>query len=140
VAIWVPCPALLVLSLQGHGEGAFAAEVVRAFETLATEGPLHVFADCESLDNYDSQLRTELTGRFLPVRERIATLSVLVKSRFVAMGVTVMNLALGGIVSSATDRANFVTGLDARLFDLRVVGFSSRALELVRFRPAEARS
>jgi hypothetical protein len=76
----------------------------------------------------------------LPVRERIATLSVLVKSRFVAMGVTVMNLALGGIVSSATDRANFVTGLDARLFDLRVVGFSSRALELVRFRPAEARS
>lgn len=113
--------------------------MARAFDALSPTEPLHVFADCEALGNYDSQLRTELTARFLPVRERIATLSVLVKSRFVAMGVTVMNLALGGIVSSATDRDEFVSALDARLFELRVVGFSSRALELVRFKPLEAR-
>lgn len=130
---------LLVIALHGHGEGGFAAPVLRAFDTLSPEAPLHVFADCESLGNYDSQLRTELTAHLLPMRERIATLSVLVKSRFVAMGVTVMNLALGGIVSSATDRDEFVTALDARLFELRVVGFSSRALESVRFKPLEAR-
>lgn len=137
--MWVPNPVLLVIALHGHGEGSFAAPVVRALEALAPTEPLHIFADCEALGNYDSQLRTELTARLLPLRERVATLSILVKSRFVAMGVTVMNLALGGIVHSATEREGFVAALDQCLFDRRVVGFSSRALELVRFKPLEAR-
>ncbi len=138
MALWVPCPTLLLVSLHGQGEGAFAASILRTFESLAGGEPVHVFADCEALGNYDSQLRTELTAGLLPSRERIATLRILVKSRFVAMGVTVMNLALGGIIESDTERPAFVSALDARLYASRVVGFSSRALELVRFKPAEA--
>lgn len=137
-AIWVPCPTMLVLALKGHGEGAFAAPIGQAFETLSRSEQLCLFLDCEALGNYDSQLRTELTSRFLPERGRIKAFDVLVKSRFVSMGVTVMNLALGGILHSSTERASFVAALDACLYEQRVVGFSSRALELVRFGNIEA--
>lgn len=132
-AVWVPCPTLLVVSLHGHGEAALAAPIIAAFDTLSTTEPVHVFVDCESLSNYESTFRTALTGRLLPDRGRLATLRVLVKSRIVSMGATVMSLALGGILEATTEREPFVAALDSRLFDNRVVGFSSQALSLVRF-------
>jgi hypothetical protein len=133
VALWVPSPALLVISLHGHGEGGFATPIIEAYETLGRAERVHVYADCEALGNYDSPLRTQLTARLLPDRARIGTISCLVKSRFVSMGVTVMNLALGGIVDSTTVRETFITALDACLFEQRVGGFSSNALSAVRF-------
>jgi hypothetical protein len=133
VGVWVPSPALVVIALHGHGEGSFAAPIIAAYESLSPNERIRLYADCEALGNYDSPLRTQLTARFLPDRSRIATLNCLVKSRFVSMGVTVMNLALGGIVDSTTDRAKFIAELDACLFEQRVVGFSSNALSAVRF-------
>jgi len=132
-AVWIPCPTLLVVSLHGHGDAAFAPPIIAAFDTLAASGPVHVFVDCESLGNYDSAFRTALTGRLLPERARLATLRVLVKARIVSMGATVMNLALGGVLEATTEREPFVAALDSCLFDHRVAGFSSKALDLVRF-------
>ncbi len=134
----MPCPNLVVIGLHGHGEGAFADAILAAYESLAPRGPVHLFFDCEALSNYDSQLRTQLTERLLPGRTRIATFSVLVRSRLVSMGVTVMNLALGGIVNATTERDQFISMLDACMFDNRVIGFSSQALALVRFGAVEA--
>jgi len=133
IGLWVPCPQVLVMSLQGYGEAEFAAPTLAAYETLAKTGQIHFFAEAEHLTNYDSRLRTAMTSRFLPDRQRFGSLRVLVKSKIVAMGVSVANLALGGIVDITTDQEAFKQSLDACLFETHVVGFSSNALQALRF-------
>jgi hypothetical protein len=139
IGVWVPHASLLVVALRGHGEAAFAAPIVDAYEQLAKGGPVHLFFDAEDLTNYDSPLRTELTARFFPDRARLASFEVLVRSRLVAMGVSVANLALGGVVKMSADRAHFKARLDACVFENRIVGFSSNVLEGLQRQPAQAR-
>jgi hypothetical protein len=129
VAIWIPCPNLLVIALSGFGEADFTVPIVRAYEGLSKKAPLHLFMDCEHLTNYESALRTVLTHTLMPDRQRIATFQVLVSSRLVAMGISVASMALGGIIHSTDNRAAFKTALDSCLFDNHVVGFSSNALD-----------
>jgi hypothetical protein len=136
VGLWVPSPSVLVFALHGYGDAGFAAPIIRAYETLANHGSLYVFADAEALVNYDSALRTQLTSCFFPDRERIASLHVLFHSKIVAMGISVVNLALGGIVTTTTERARFKAKLDACLFENHTVGFSSNALDALRFSAA----
>lgn len=140
LGLWLPCPQVLVLSLQGYGDADFATSTLTAYETLAQSGPIHLFADLESLVNYDSRLRTEVTARLLADRERFGALRVLVKSKIVAMGVSVANLALGGIIDVTSDPEAFKASLDTCLFDNRVVGFSSNALQSLRFTSAAAQA
>ena len=139
VGVWTPEQSLLVVSLRGHGESRFAVPILDAYEGLAKTGPIHLFFDAEGLTNYDSSLRTELTARFMPDRTRSASFYVLVRSRLVAMGVSVANLALGGVVKTLADRALFKAKLDACVFEHRVVGFSSNVLDGVQDRSAQAR-
>jgi len=51
------------------------------------------------------------------------------KSRLVAMGVTVANLALGGTVKATSERAPFKAWLDACIYENRIAGFSSNVLD-----------
>jgi hypothetical protein len=132
VAVWVPCPNLLVVCLRGFGEADFALPVVKAYESLVKRSRLHVFMDCEHMTNYESALRTVLTHTFMPDRERFAAFHVLTGSRLVAMGVSVASMALGGIIQSTGDREAFKAALDTCLFEHHVVGFSSNALDTVR--------
>lgn len=129
VGIWTPGPTLMVMSLVGHGEGRFAAPSVAALARLSKHDRLSLFVDAEAMDSYDSPIRTELTAAVFPDRARYDAVHVLVRSKMVAMGVTVANLALGGIVHSHTERATFKAALDARLFESGIVGFSSGVLD-----------
>ena len=97
-----------------------------------------VFFDVEGLTSYDSGLRTGMTKGLLADRERIASLRVLVRAKIVAMGVSVASLALGGIVTTVRERSAFKAALDACLFEHRVVGFSSNALDAVQPPSSEA--
>lgn len=128
----------MVLSLLGYGEADFAVPILEAYETLSKTEPLHFFADAEQLVNYDSRLRTAITARFLPDRKRFEQLQVMLKSKIVAMGVSVANLALGGIVDVTNDPQAFKASLDSCLFKNHVVGFSSNALQAPRFQSIAA--
>lgn len=101
--------------------------MMAAYESLP-QGSIHLFIDAEHVTSYDSSFRTELTARVAGDRQRIASFHILVKSRLVSMGVSVANLALGGIISATADRRQFTVKLDSFLFDHRVVGFSSNVL------------
>lgn len=136
LGLWVPCPTLLVIAIDRHGHAEFASQILAAYRTLDPKSPLYVFADLGSMTNYDTGLRTELTAGFLPDRPRIAAFHVLLRSKIVAMGVTVANLALGGFVDIYDDQPRFKAALDASLFENKVAGFSSDALETPRFRAA----
>jgi len=128
--VWAPGASILVASVAGFGEAEFAAAIMTPFRRLTkASSRVHLFFDVESMTNYDSALRTGLTGGFLKDRARIASLHVLVRARIVAMGVSVASLALGGLVTSLTDRELFKAKLDSCLFENRVVGFSSNALD-----------
>lgn len=128
----------MVVSLLGYGEADFAVPILEAYETLHKTDRIHFFADAEHLVNYDSRLRTAMTARFLPDRARFETLHVMLKSKIVAMGVSVANLALGGIVDVTSDAEAFKASLDACLFKNHVVGFSSNALQAPRFQSISA--
>jgi hypothetical protein len=140
IGLWLPCPQVMVMSLQGYGEADFAGPTLEAYDSLSKTEPIFFFADAENLVNYDSRLRTEMTSRFFPDRKRFGTLTVLLKSKIVAMGVSVANLALGGIVDVTNDPHSFKQTLDACLFNNHVVGFSSNALQALRFQQAAAQA
>jgi len=126
----------MVLAIEGHGQAEFAALIAAAYKGLDGRRPLHLFADLGGMSNYDTGLRTELTTTFMPDRERIASFPILLRSKLVAMGVTVAGLALGSFVHPMDDRRGFKKALDAQLFEHKVSGFSSEVLETSRLRAA----
>jgi hypothetical protein len=129
LAVWTPSAKLLIVRFSGHGDKGFVAPIVQAFERLLTgPEPVTVFFDLHGMPTYDSELRTGLTGRFFDDRTRIGEFHVLTSSKLTAMGVSVANLALGGIITSHLQRAPFSIVLDATLTKQGVTGFSSKAL------------
>jgi hypothetical protein len=134
LGVWVPCSNMLVLAIDRHGHAEFASHILAAYRTLDATLPLYVFAELGQMTSYDTGIRTELTAGFLPDRERFAAFHVLLRSKIVAMGVTVANLALGGFVDISDNAVRFKNALDAALFENKVAGFSSDALETPRFR------
>lgn len=136
LGIWVPCPTILVLAIERHGQAEFAAPILQAYRNLDPHAPLYLFADLGGMTNYDTGIRTDLTAGLMPGRARIASFPILLRSKIVAMGVTVANLALGGFVQTMDDRARFKEALDATLFQEKASGFSSDVLDTPRLRAA----
>jgi hypothetical protein len=127
LGLWTPAPHLLVFELAGHGEAGFVEPIVRDLERLSGSA-WQVFVDAGQLSNYDSPLRIELTAAFRKHSERIEYFPVLLGSKIVAMGVTVANLALKGLVTPFTNRDQFLTSLNDVLRNGRIVGFSTDVL------------
>jgi hypothetical protein len=129
LGLWTPGHAIVVARFSGQGDKAFVAPIVEAFASaLKTVARAHIFFDAEAMSSYDSELRTGLTAAFLEERAKIAELHVLSASKLTAMGVSVANLALGGIITSHHERAPFARSLDTRLAAARVLDFSSNTL------------
>jgi hypothetical protein len=130
LSLWTPAASIVLARLQGYGAEAFVEPISEAFErALTSPDSIRLFFDAESLENYDSTLRTGLTDRFVRDRERLSALHVLVRSKIVSMGVSVANMTLGGMVVSHTERGAFSDAVDSALHAAGVVGFSARVLE-----------
>jgi hypothetical protein len=120
---------ILLVRLSEHGEGDFAIPILSAFDAIIARGQRsELFFDAGRLHNYDSALRTRLTDHFVEHRPRIAALHVFTRSRLVAMGVSVANLALGGLITSHTEMSTFGDALDAAVRTAGVTGISSSLL------------
>jgi hypothetical protein len=113
--LWT-APPVLVVRFEGVGDGAFAPPIIEAFDHVRQDPrPMRVFFDMEGVSNYDSALRTELTAHVLKHRERVGGFDLFTKSKLVAMGVSVANLALNGLVTSHPQRDAFVNAFTAAL-------------------------
>lgn len=122
-------PPILLAQMSGYGDGSFADPIIRDFnELLAAGQPVQVFFEMGGMENYDSALRTRLTSHFIAHRGRIGALHVFTRSRLVAMGVAVANLALSGIITSHSSLALFQAALDHAIAQSKVVGLTSAAL------------
>jgi len=104
----------LLIHIDGHGDGRFAPVIVRRFDAiLAQDGAVLMLYDMWSMPTYDSQLRVELTDWCRKHLKSIPALHVAQRSKLVAMGVAVANVALGGLITTHSSRASFDAALRA---------------------------
>jgi hypothetical protein len=134
LALWTLDQGIFVFQIVAHGDRSFATPVVAAFERSLRHGASQMFADLELMTSYDTELRTEVTAALVRDRKRIACLHVLVRSKIVAMGVSVANLALGGIMTIHGSAPPFQQALQAGLAKAKIGTFSLDALAQGRLR------
>jgi hypothetical protein len=94
--------------LAGHGYVEYAAPLLRRWDAvLRFTGRATLLVDLWDTPAYDSALRVAMTGWGVKHRTDMDALHVLTSSKIVGMGVSVANLAMGGIVTAYTQRATF---------------------------------
>jgi hypothetical protein len=104
---WSRKGVMRVLML-GHGHGEFAPVVNRRLEmVLRFTGRFSTFGDFWDLHTYDSAFRVDQAKWVDKHRAQFEGSQILVRSKLVAMGVSVANLALGGKIKVYSQRAEF---------------------------------
>ena len=101
-------PSRLSLELRGHlgdDDGAFIA----GWLDEMLPGCEHAVIDfrLEALESYTPAVRTQTQTILKRHSDRWTKVVCLIRSRIVAMGVAVANVALGGRIQAVTDRAAF---------------------------------
>src|SRR3954470_12408897 len=101
------------LRMSGIAEQPAGKMIERALEQLfARSERLHTFWDLRDLVNYHSDVRVCSTNALLAQRgKKLVSVHTLSTSRIVAMGVSVANLALGGIIQNHKTAMSFEMAL-----------------------------
>jgi hypothetical protein len=112
--IWLPAPTVMVFKYRGYTEVGHIEFIERVFEDqFGTErGHLHLFVDAEEQTGYDAAFRKRTSAWSSRVEPRTDTYCVFVKSRLVALGVSLTVLAVGGCVSVVSKRSAFRSRLE----------------------------
>jgi hypothetical protein len=105
---WIAAPTVVLITLAGHVSADLAPAVSQAFrQSVLAASAVHGFADFFGLESYDPEVRRGLTQVVADLRPRIAALDVVLRNRMVAMGVSVVNLALGGLLTVHRSQVRF---------------------------------
>lgn len=109
-------PGVVRLEMKGYAVAATATGIVAFFERqFALANTLETFWDLEAMERYDPAIRTESVSVLLRHRKKLASVHALAKSIVVRMGVSVANLALGGMLRSYDARPRFEQEYQATL-------------------------
>ncbi len=113
--LWRPTQGLLITRVIGHADIALLDFYEAQAEREMTAGPLRVFHDWSDLTGYDPAVRDELKrwGK-LHTRDFIGV-HYLVRSKVVAMLISVAALSLGRDLDATTDRTSFLRLVDAAI-------------------------
>jgi hypothetical protein len=98
--LWKPASHVLVLRFSGPlFDTEFTRVAVTAINELAASTPqkLDIFHDWQEMKLYTTEARTELTHLGIQLAPRLSSLSVLVGTNVVEMGVTIAGIKLGGL-------------------------------------------
>jgi len=106
-SMWVLSPSVYVTSVDGHMEESHAELFARFGHDRieGSPGKLHVFHDWIDMTGYDSRCRQRLTAWSVARLGAYAEVHLAVRSRIVAMGVQVANIALRGLLRAHGDRS-----------------------------------
>ncbi len=91
-------------------EGRLSPGLVERFIEFAEQSPgdkMRFFHDWWEVDGYDNQARYTLTSWSLKHRKQIESADILTRSKIVKMGVSVGNIALGGLAKLHDSPASF---------------------------------
>jgi hypothetical protein len=112
---WELAPRVYVTEVRGLMTQPMSQLIMKQAEPLYAIGSkVHGFHNWFAMDNYDSVCRVELTSWVL--RHRAQTgLHIGLRSRMVAMGVAVANLALGSLIQVHNEPRALEEALEALL-------------------------
>lgn len=116
-------PGAALLVVEGVANEAYQVWLRDVLKRLvATHGTLEVFVDARRVRAYEPPVREEDAELLLSFGKRIARVHVLVRSRLLAVGLAVADLALSGSVKAYAAPSKFDAAL-APEFELRASGF-----------------
>ena len=103
-----PAPDVALVRYRGHAETALYEPIETEMNTLLARGTkVRLFVDFEDLASYDTEFRTRWTEWFRRNRERLVRSHILQRSSLVKMGIQLVNLFVGEILSPVTERHEF---------------------------------
>jgi hypothetical protein len=120
--LWAPAPSVLMQVAVGHGDANLVEQLARENARLI-EGrrDVHAFFDGLAFTGYDTAFRTVLVANAREHLKRgmLKGTTSLLRSKLVAMGAAVVNLALG---------TRFEIVADVRAFDERLIAAGAGAI------------
>ena len=127
IRVWTLARNVYATQGEGHMQDDHCAFLEKHGEERIRRagGKLYVFHDWMQMTGYDSKTRIRLTTWSAAHRAAYQEVHLAVRSRIVAMGVQVANIALGGFMRAHTGVASLEVEL-ARV--LRQVGADTRSL------------
>lgn len=105
-------PGVVLQRFRGHALPPIADAISERLEReLVRFGSIVVFDDWEEATGYESEVRIRLTAWTQRHLDRIPETHILVRSRLLAMGISVANLAVGNKLRAYTSRKEFEAAL-----------------------------
>lgn len=137
--MWLTAPTTLVMQYRGYSDAGYMDFVEDVWARTLEESPekLQIFADTEHQTGFAHGFRTGMVSWNKRIVGRTDTYCLLVKSRWVAMGIAIVRATLGGPSRHAevtTSREVFHSRLDATVRRLRpryelIIGAGGAGLE-----------
>jgi hypothetical protein len=147
--MWLAAPTVLVMAYRGYSDAAFIEFIEDVWnQTLeTTPGRVQIFADTERQTGFAHGFRTGMARWNRRIVARTDTYCVLVKSRWIAMGIALVRATIGGPARHAevtTRRDVFHARLDSAVRRSRpryeVIMGAGGAAETAAFSEASGRS
>jgi hypothetical protein len=105
-------PQIYLATFRGHCDAALGdASIEEQTRILPSRGQVLIFTDCEEMTGYDSDVRVRFTEWSIQNRDRLGHGQVLLRSKIVAMAVSVVSLATGRPSMVQTKRGMFEKAL-----------------------------
>jgi hypothetical protein len=111
--IWLAGPSVMVFKYRGHSDGSYVDFLERVVDDVFGErSDLHFLVDCEEQTGFDAHFRRRIVEWAKRLEPRTLTYCILVRSRVVALGITVANVLVGGKTKVISDRNTFLSQLE----------------------------
>lgn len=124
---WFPASSVVVVEFSGHLTASAVKRLIASVApALACAGLIDAFNNWQDMTGYDSEARLALSEWVIETR-RFSSVNILVRSKLVAMGVAVANLAVGGTIASYTSRSSWQAALNDIVNRTRAEGALSTA-------------
>jgi hypothetical protein len=109
VIVWMPSPTVMRFKYFGFSETRCVGWMETTADKMIRENrpPIDMFVDCWDQVGYETGFRTGLTAWNKRIKKDIRSMSLLIRSKIAAMGITVANLTLGGLLVPCTDPQKF---------------------------------
>ncbi len=111
--LWRPAPRLLVTRIRGHASAAALRFYTSHAEQEMRRGRVTVFHDWYDLSSYDPDARDELKRWGKLHNADFVCVNYLVRSKVIAMLISVAALTLGRDLVATTEREPFLARLNA---------------------------
>jgi hypothetical protein len=121
-----PAPGVVLFIEKGFLSSEFADYILQHSDRALREADkVHLFVDGYELDSYDPEIRNAGSAWLKKNATRVVTQHMLVRSRLTKMGLSVVSLALGGLIKGHHERLAFEADLAAAI---RIARGSGRPL------------